>query len=151
MIDRSLVKERLCSIRRSLERLERLARTPREAFLAPDSDLPAVAESHLRRSLEAVFDVGRHILAKTGHVEFITEYKGIARGLVETGIVDRSLLDALVRMAGYRNRLVHFYHVVTDEELYEIVRTRLDDLRRFIHEMKTYLMRREPQGPEPPE
>jgi len=143
VIDRTLVQERLYQIQRSLERLERLARTPREAFLAPDSDLPAVAESHLRRSLEASFDVGRHILAKTGHVEFVTEYEGIARGMVDTGVVDRSLLEPLVGMAGYRNRLVHLYHQVSDEELYEILRTRLGDLRAFIREIKAYLARRE--------
>lgn len=136
-----MVKERLCQIRRSLERLERLAETPRERFIDPDGDLPAVAESHLRRSLEAVFDAGRHILARTGHVAFVTEYQGIARGLVEAGVVDPSLGEPLVRMAGYRNRLVRFYHAVSDKELYEILRTRLGDLRGFVRAIKDYLAR----------
>ena len=128
-------------IKRSLDRLEQLAATPRTDFLAPGSDLPAVAESHLRRSLEAVFDIGRHILARSGHTEYITEYKGIARGLAATGVVDASLGAHLFEMAGYRNRLVHFYHAVTDEELYDILSTRLGDLRSFVQQIKMYLAR----------
>jgi uncharacterized protein YutE (UPF0331/DUF86 family) len=31
-------------------------------------------------------------------------------------------------LAGYRNRLVHFYHEVSAEELYEICANRLGDL-----------------------
>jgi uncharacterized protein YutE (UPF0331/DUF86 family) len=32
-------------------------------------------------------------------------------------------------LAGYRNRLVHFYHEVSAEELYEICAHQLDDLK----------------------
>ncbi len=37
----------------------------------------AIAESYLRRSLEAIFDVGRHITSETVG-KGIVEYKGIA-------------------------------------------------------------------------
>lgn len=40
----------------------------------------AAAESYLRRSLEALFDIGRHILAKKFAFP-ATEYKEIAKGL----------------------------------------------------------------------
>jgi hypothetical protein len=40
----------------------------------------AAAESYLRRSLEALFDIGRHILVKSFAFP-ATEYKEIARGL----------------------------------------------------------------------
>src|SRR5690625_3948498 len=67
LINRALIKERLAMIACSISRLEDLASESRDDFLAPGSDLPAVAESHLRRSLEAIFDIGRHVLAKTRH------------------------------------------------------------------------------------
>ncbi len=31
-------------------------------------------------------------------------------------------------MAGYRNRMVHFYHEITPDELYEICTTQLSDI-----------------------
>ncbi|RKY44605.1 MAG: hypothetical protein DRP81_05315 [Candidatus Omnitrophota bacterium] len=45
---------------------------PHEAdFLHEDT--PAIAESYLRRSLEAIFDIGRHIIAKSAE-KGIVEY-----------------------------------------------------------------------------
>lgn len=139
MINRALIKERLAMIACSISRLEDLASESRDDFLAPGSDLPAVAESHLRRSLEAIFDIGRHVLAKTGHGALAQEYKSIARGLSQQGIVTPPLSHALVAMAGYRNRLVRFYHQITDEELYNIIRNHLDDLRAFVRVMRAYI------------
>jgi len=38
---------------------------------------------------------------------------------------------ALMRvLAGYRNRLVHFYHEVSADELYQVCAYQLDDLER---------------------
>lgn len=139
VIDRITVKSRLARISKSIDRLERLAETPRELFLVTDSDLPAIAESHLRRSLEAMFDIGRHLLANSGRPELASEYKSIATGLARLGIVPPDFEDALVSMAGYRNRLVHVYHEVSDEELYLIIQHKLGDLRRFVEAIKSYL------------
>lgn len=134
--------DRLVRIATSTERLAQLATEDRTHFLAADSDLPAIAESHLRRSLEAVFDVGRHILAKTGRGDLAREYKSIAAGLAQYKIVSEDLGQTLVHMAGYRNRLVHLYHPVIDEELYDLIREHLEDLRRFVREIRDYLANR---------
>lgn len=141
MVDRMVVRSRLGRIARSIERLRRLTEAPREDFLSPDSDLPAIAESHLRRSLEAVFDVGRHLLAKSGHAELAQEYKSIASNLARMEIVPPHMESTLVKMAGYRNRLVHFYHEVSDEELYSIICNNLNDLREFVKSVREYVER----------
>lgn len=88
----------------------------------------AAAESFLRRSLEAVLAVGRHVLARLGRLDLAQEYKAIARGLTKEGIVDGQLGVTLGQMAGYRNRLVHFYHEVSADELYDIVVNHRKDL-----------------------
>ncbi|MDI6895530.1 MAG: DUF86 domain-containing protein [Bacillota bacterium] len=140
MINVSLVQERLSLIKSYLTELEELRRFEREAFLA-DKKVIGATESYLRRSLEAVFDVGRHILAKTGGADLTLEYKSIAQGLAARGVVDRHLGEQLVKMAGYRNRLVHLYHLVTDEELYEIIQSDLDDIRGFVVAIRDFLGR----------
>ena len=38
-------------------------------------------------------------------------------------------------MAGYRNRMIHFYDEVTPSELFEIVTKNLDDLEFFVKEV----------------
>lgn len=139
MIDKAVVKDRLCRIVKSVDRLSKLATVDPAEFLAQDSDLAAIAESHLRKSLEAVFDIGRHLLARRGRPDLTQEYKSIATGLVQVGIVPKELESSLVKMAGYRNRLVHFYHEVSNEELFYVISHDLGDLRAFVGAIKEFL------------
>ncbi len=41
-------------------------------------------------------------------------------------------------MARFRNRLVHIYWDVNISELYEILQSRLPDIRRFLKEFGTF-------------
>ena len=85
------------------------------------------AESCLRRSLEALFDVGRHILAK-GFGSGVSEYKEIPLRLQEKTVLPETEAKLLTVLAGYRNRLVLFYHEVSAQELFEICSHQLGDL-----------------------
>lgn len=125
MVNKTMIRERLILIKEYLHRLEKLSQVPAEKFVGSDSC--AAAESYLRRSLEVIFDIGRHILAKGGHIELAQEYKSIARGLKEIKVIDPPLEQKLVNMAGYRNRMVHFYDPITDDELYRIISRELGD------------------------
>ncbi|MDI6638802.1 MAG: DUF86 domain-containing protein [Bacillota bacterium] len=140
MIDPRRVMEKLDMLGGYVARMKVIRRLSRDEFLA-DPDKPAAAESYLRRSLEAVFDIGRHILAKTGGVSLAGEHKSMARGLGDRGVVSKSLSEILVQMAGYRNRLVHLYHNVSNEELYAIMESGLPDLERFIREIADFVQR----------
>lgn len=108
-----------------------------EEFLS-DRKNPPFVESYLRRGIEAVFDIGRHILSKTYGFKEI-EYKVIAKELGERGVVTKELSDVLYTMAGYRNRMVHFYREITPEELYQITRDNLKDLDRFTKEIVSFI------------
>ncbi len=70
-----LIEDRLAFINKSLARLKKLSILDEKIFLTDGT--PAIAESYLRRSLEAIFDVGRHITSETVG-KGIVEYKGIA-------------------------------------------------------------------------
>jgi uncharacterized protein YutE (UPF0331/DUF86 family) len=65
----------------------------REAFLS-DGKNPPFVESYLRKSLEAIFDIGRHILARTKGFKEI-EYKTIAKELGARGVITKDLSDVL--------------------------------------------------------
>jgi uncharacterized protein YutE (UPF0331/DUF86 family) len=116
--------------------LRKLSALDEKDFLSNDS--PAIAESYLRRSLEAIFDIGRHIIAKTAG-KGIVEYKEIAKNLSKNKVITKALSDRLRLMAGYRNRLVHFYHEVEDKELYLIIKNNLTDIEYFVKQIKTFL------------
>lgn len=137
-INITMITGRIEVIRSALTRLEDLSKLSQEDFLG-DYKNPAAAETFLRHCLEATFDIGRHILAKTGKFRLAHEYKDIARGLGESGVLSQSLVQKFVEMAGYRNRIVHFYHEITDEELYQILQTDLGDFRHFLEEIGQFL------------
>lgn len=99
------------------------------SFMADSRNIGA-AESYLRRSLEALLDIGRHLLAK-GFGEAASEYKKIASKLREQDVLTEVEVEILYNLAGYRNRMVHFYHEVSAEELYGICTNELDDLEKI--------------------
>jgi len=131
-----LIEDRLGFINKSVAKLKRLSKFREEEFL--EGDIPAIAESYIRRSLEAIFDIGRHISAKTAG-KGVVEYKEIVNTLNNAGIITKGLTERLKLMSGYRNRLVHFYHEVTDKELFSIVKDNLLDVEDFVKKIKAFV------------
>ena len=125
-LSKRVIGDRLAWLDKMVAEIRALPLGSYEEFSANRRDVWA-AESCLRRALEAIFDLGRHILAK-GFGLGVTEYKQIATELETAAVLSHSRARLLSTLAGYRNRLVHFYHEVTSEELYEICRDNLDDL-----------------------
>jgi len=65
----------------------------------------------------------------------VTEYKEIAVALVQVGVLDQDAGHLLRELAGYRNRLVHFYDAVSDHELYDICTMQLGDVEKVLAAM----------------
>ena len=57
----------------------------------------------------------------------------------EMGVLSAEDTARLRLMAGYRNRLVHFYHEITPNELYEICRTQLGDVNAVADGFRAWL------------
>lgn len=125
------VKKRIASQRAEyisdmVSEIRRLPLESRELFLSDRRNVWA-AESCLRRAIEALLDLGRHILAKC-FGRGVTEYKQIADQLEQQNILAPAHASVLRTLAGYRNRMVHFYHEITPEELYSISSKELEDV-----------------------
>jgi len=124
-----------------VEELKPFSRMTEKEFLS-DRKNPPFVESYLRKALEAVFDIGRHILAKSYGFKEI-EYKTIAKELGKRKVISEELSDVLIKMAGYRNRMVHFYREVTSEELHQIILNNMEDFNRFNREVSSFINRYE--------
>jgi len=125
-----ILVERAAWIRKMIEGIKALPLDSRESFLS-DPRNAASAESYLRRALEALMDLGRHILAK-GIGKAVTEYKEISRELHREGVLHSTDASLMRELAGYRNRMVHFYDEVTTDELYNICHDQLNDVERIL-------------------
>jgi len=128
-ISKRVVSNRLAWVDRMIGEIRSLPLHDRTLFFSDKRNL-WTAESCLRRGLEALFDLGRHLLAK-GFGQGVTEYKEIASRLKDQDVLSQEEAELLRVLAGYRNRLVHFYHEVDAEELYDICGQHLADLERM--------------------
>ncbi|MEW6402030.1 MAG: DUF86 domain-containing protein [Chloroflexota bacterium] len=136
-LSKRVVTDRLAWIDRMLREIRSLPLESQLSFVADSRNMWA-AESCLRRSLEALFDLGRHIAAK-GFGEAVTEYKQIAATLQRHKVISAEEMKLMQKLAGYRNRLVHFYHDVSTEELYEICSSRLGDVENITNVLRSWI------------
>ena len=138
-----VVLERAAWVREMLDAIRFL---PLESFEEFNEDRrnPDSAESCLRRALEALLDLGRHILAKR-FGRGVVQYKEIPAALMEHHVIDADGAQILTELAGYRNRMVHYYNEVTRKELFEICKRQLDDVEGVLDEMLKW-MRQNPDA-----
>jgi uncharacterized protein YutE (UPF0331/DUF86 family) len=134
---RRIIDDRLAVVATFLADIRELPMRSLDEFTS-DKRTGAAAESYLRRALEALFDIGRHIVAKRAAVG-VTEYREIARRLADERVLTPDERDLLAAMAGYRNRLVHAYREVGSEELLRICTTELGDLERIANAYRRWM------------
>ena len=128
---------RIDGIERDLEKLEDLGKLSLDILAIEDNFIKA--QFYLRRVLEGVFHIGSHILARMPGGR-VTEYKEIALKLGELCIVEKSFAaNQLKKMAGYRNRLTHFYSDITPQEIHEIIQNHLEDITVFLQAIRELL------------
>lgn len=129
-LNRESLQTRLSYIEDSIQSLERFKDITFEKFHA-DSDNFRIAFYDLHRALEAVMDIGSHMLSRIPGAR-PSSYKDIPKLLEKYKIIPAKFASGkLVKMAGYRNRMVHFYGEITEKELYEIIKKDLGDFLVF--------------------
>ncbi len=136
-LNRKVLVNRLAEIERDLAELSKFKRVSLREFRTGHHF--AVAEHHLRRALEAIFDAGNHILSRLPLApnQRPETYKAIALALGRNKVVpERFAQGPLSEMAGYRNRLIHFYEEITPAELYGIIQNDLKDVETFARALK---------------
>lgn len=143
-LQRESLQPRIDGIQKNLSELRRWAE-----LSLPDFSKPEILDRvhhHLRLALEGVFNIASHILSRVPGARE-TEYKRIAKKCGEIGLVDVAFANgALVDMAGYRNRLTHFYADIQPAELLEITQYHLDDVETFLAAVKEMMQHPERFG-----
>jgi uncharacterized protein YutE (UPF0331/DUF86 family) len=132
-----VVTERVKWLRQMLDNLSSLPFADFESFVSDNRNI-ASAESYLRRAIEALLDLGRHVLAR-GFGEAVAEYKQIAGELMNHGVIQEKEAEKLRVIAGYRNRMVHFYQEISDRELYEICTRDIGDIENILDDILQWI------------
>jgi len=144
-IDPRVITQRASWIKEMIQSLRELPLQHKTEFLG-DKHHVAAAESYLRRSLEALFDIGRHILVKKFAYP-ATEYKEIAQGLAEKKVLTQEESELMRQMAGYRNRMVHFYHEISPDELHDLCQNHLAEVSLVLESLLKWVEKNQPENP----
>jgi uncharacterized protein YutE (UPF0331/DUF86 family) len=121
----------------AVRELRELGQTPREAFFA-DSRTVNSAKYLLIVATEAALDICNHIAARRGG-RSPRDYADCLTVLREIGAVGEALAARLVRMARFRNLLVHLYWRVDDAEIYRVIQEDLGDLEEYLRSLGLFL------------
>jgi len=129
-LNREVLQSRISYIEDSLESLARFKGISFEQFHS-NPDNFRISFYDLHRALEAVLDTGTHILSRIPGAR-PSSYKEIPRLLEKNRIIPSDFaLNQLTKMAGYRNRMVHFYAEVTEKEIFNIIQEEIQDFSTF--------------------
>lgn len=126
LISEKVVAGKLSMVRQMLEGVAKLPLASEEEFVADPLRL-AAGESFLRRALEALLDLGRHIPAR-GFGDVVPEYAAIGPMLAKRAVVSDEMGSRLRTMGGYRNRLVHGYAEIGGSELFRVLTVDIADV-----------------------
>lgn len=124
-----LVRSRCEEIETALTRLEQFRSVSRENFLA-DQDKLDIACYRLLVAIEAALALCFHVSAKRLQ-RVPEEYAGCFTALEQGGLISADLASRLRQMARFRNLLIHVYWKIDYGQIYDMIQTRLEDLRAF--------------------
>jgi uncharacterized protein YutE (UPF0331/DUF86 family) len=123
--------------RKSVDRLKTLSQLQEQAFLT-DPDKIASAKYHFIVAIESSIDICNHLISRNGY-RVPEDYADTFRIMSEQGAFKTDFTNELVQMAKFRNRLVHIYWEVSDQQLFTILSTRLGDFETLIKSLSGFL------------
>ena len=124
-------------LRDAVRQLRELAGIPRAVFLA-DSRAINSAKYLLIVAAEAALDICNHLAARRG-ARSPEDYADCMTVLAEIGVIDSDLTARLVKLARFRNLLVHLYARVDDGRVHRVMQEDLGDFDRYLHSVGRYL------------
>lgn len=128
---------RITRIRKNLKELKKLSQLPFKKYQSNILNT-ATAERLIHVTIEAMLDIGSHIVANEALGEPL-EYREVFILLTQNGILPKSKEKNFLDLAGLRNRIVHLYDEIDHKLLHKALRTKLDDMEVFIKAILKYL------------
>lgn len=112
-----IIKERIRKIEEAIEELKKISKFPKGQFLK-DKSLQYASMYALVIGIEAICDIGNHILAKYFNRAAET-YKDIILLLGERKVIPKEFAEKSAKMTDFRNILIHLYLKIDTNEVYK--------------------------------
>lgn len=134
MINKDLIIKKIEEINSFLDLLENYKDLEMDKFLN-DRNVVDATKFRLINIMEACMNICSHIVIKMFN-KIPESYVDCFKILGEKGIIDKELSINLIKMAKFRNLLIHLYSKVDDSEIYKILKQNLVDIKKFMQEIK---------------
>ncbi len=132
-IDFEKIKQKLIYAEGNINKLDKLKDLTEEEFINDFRNIDS-AKYLLQVTIETMLDISAHIIARNrwGKPESNKEYFEI---MADKDIIRKGDIETYSSMAKFRNRIVHMYYAIDNHVIYEIVKSNLKDLKKFINDV----------------
>ena len=137
LYDQERMVKLVSELRKSVGRLQALSKIIKNEFVI-DPDKIGSAKYHFIVAIEACIDICSHLISRNGY-RVPEDYGDTFKVLSEVGAFEVLFSEELRNMAKFRNRLVHIYWEVDNDQLHELLQTRLKDFKRFLDSISRFL------------
>lgn len=129
MVNKEVVRKRLNKLDEYLAVLGGLQKYTRDEFLE-NPERYGSAERFLQLAIEALIDLGNHVVADLGLGEVDT-YADIPTLMAEKGHLQATSKEKWIQMIGFRNILVHEYLDIDRGIVHDVLQQRLGDFQEL--------------------
>jgi len=136
MVDKEVLDNLSVSIRSHLQELYEAQDIDWQKFIH-DNRSRRFVERVLQILVEAMVDVGQHIIADEGFREPST-YRDVFKILCENSVLPYDKMSTYEKIAAFRNILVHHYEGVEKTVVYSIFSHSLPDIEEFLAHIQTW-------------
>ncbi|MFA4890579.1 MAG: DUF86 domain-containing protein [Candidatus Paceibacterota bacterium] len=136
-IDKEKIKQRFSEIDESLEEIKRLVSVDEKEFWSKKENIAAV-KYYLLQAIEAVGGICVHIAAKKFN-KGVSAFGECFEILEKEEFLPKIFSSKLKKMVKFRNKLIHRYWEIEDENILEYSKKELDDFNEFIKRINKLL------------
>jgi uncharacterized protein YutE (UPF0331/DUF86 family) len=129
MVRSEIIRKRLNKLDEYVAILRRVQRYSFEDFME-DPERYGSAERFLHLAIEAILDMGNHIIADL-ELGVVNSYSDIPAIIAKKGYLSPPLEEKWIRMIGFRNTLVHEYIDIDRKIVYDVLQNNLDDFEEL--------------------
>ncbi len=136
MIEESVLIYRLSALEEYLADLDEIKKDLDWSKFKNNKITRRYVERTLQMAAEACLDIANHIISYEGYRE-PEDNKDVFEVLSENDIIAEDLRDKLIKMAKFRNVIVHDYLKVDSEIVYAVLTRHCDDIALFASVIKS--------------
>ena len=137
VVNKEVIRKRLNKLDEYLGILYRLRKHSFDSFIGTP-EYYGSAERFLHLSIEAVNDIGNHIIADDA-LGVVDSYSDIPSVLNAKGVITLEMREKWIRLIGFRNTLVHEYIEIDRKIVYQVLQGGLADIEELVRVLANFL------------